>query len=138
MPSSARIVVTASGWVMYGSPLLRFWSRCQYAATPKARSMVRTSALGGVARTVLIKGSSTGFMVLARWAPSRASLRRTPVWPGDPPESAGPAEPAEPVAAAEPAVAVDRAAARARGAAAEPGWPPAAGAAGGCSGGVPG
>ena len=28
MPSSARIVVTASGWVMYGSPLLRFWSRC--------------------------------------------------------------------------------------------------------------
>ena len=22
-----------SGWVMYGSPLLRFWLRCQYAAT---------------------------------------------------------------------------------------------------------
>ncbi len=29
MPSSARMVATASGWVMYGSPLLRFWSRCQ-------------------------------------------------------------------------------------------------------------
>jgi hypothetical protein len=25
MPSSARIVATASGWVMYGSPLLRSW-----------------------------------------------------------------------------------------------------------------
>ena len=29
MPSSARMVATASGWVMYGSPLRRFWSRCQ-------------------------------------------------------------------------------------------------------------
>ena len=27
MPSSARIVATASGWVMYGSPLCRIWSR---------------------------------------------------------------------------------------------------------------
>ena len=26
MPSSARMLVTASGWVMYGSPLLRVWS----------------------------------------------------------------------------------------------------------------
>jgi len=29
MPSSAKIVATASGWVMYGSPLSRFCSRCQ-------------------------------------------------------------------------------------------------------------
>ena len=29
MPSSARMVATASGCVMYGSPLLRFCSRCQ-------------------------------------------------------------------------------------------------------------
>ena len=28
MPSSARIVATASGWVMYGSPDLRSWPRC--------------------------------------------------------------------------------------------------------------
>ena len=33
MPSSARIVATASGWVMYGSPLLRFCPVCQCAAT---------------------------------------------------------------------------------------------------------
>src|SRR5713101_3927474 len=45
--------------------------------------MVRTSAFGWVARTVLINGSSTGFMVLARCAPSLASLRRTPAWLGE-------------------------------------------------------
>ena len=27
MPSSARMLVTASGWVMYGSPLSRVWPR---------------------------------------------------------------------------------------------------------------
>src|SRR5690606_15436701 len=35
------------------------------------------SALGWVARTVLTSGSRTGFIVVPRWAPSRASLRRT-------------------------------------------------------------
>src|SRR5580704_8065560 len=40
--------------------------------------MSRTSALGCVARTVLISGSSTGLSVVPRWAPSRASRRRTP------------------------------------------------------------
>src|SRR5260370_42446019 len=45
--------------------------------------MVRTSAFGWVARTVLINGSSTGFMVLARCAPTLASLRRTPAWLGE-------------------------------------------------------
>src|SRR5690606_25834947 len=39
--------------------------------------MSRRSALGWVLRTVLISGSSTGFMVEPRWAPSLASLRRT-------------------------------------------------------------
>ena len=33
MPSSARIVATASGWVMYGSPLLRDWFAWHLAAT---------------------------------------------------------------------------------------------------------
>src|SRR5580704_12825644 len=40
--------------------------------------MRRTSALGCVARTVLMSGSSTGLSVVPRWAPSRASRRRTP------------------------------------------------------------
>src|SRR6266702_587152 len=43
------------------------------------------SALGWVARTVLIKGSSTGFTPPPRGAPSRASRRRTP----DPPLTPG-------------------------------------------------
>ncbi len=33
MPSSAKMVATASGWVMYGSPLLRDWFACHLAAT---------------------------------------------------------------------------------------------------------
>ena len=32
-PSPARIVATAAGWVMYGSPLRRVWSLWQCAAT---------------------------------------------------------------------------------------------------------
>src|SRR5216684_1857649 len=40
--------------------------------------MSRTSAFGCVPRTVLMSGSSTGFMVAPRCAPSRASRRRTP------------------------------------------------------------
>src|ERR1700733_272454 len=40
--------------------------------------MSRISALGCVARTVLINGSSTGLSVVPRCAPSRASRRRTP------------------------------------------------------------
>src|SRR5215831_12705172 len=85
MPSSARIVATASGWVMYGSPLLRFWPACQCAATSYARSMSLMSALGWVARTVLVNGSSTGFTPPPRGAPRRASRRRTaapPLVPG--------------------------------------------------------
>ncbi len=33
MPRSARIWATATGWVMYGSPLLRFWPSCARSAT---------------------------------------------------------------------------------------------------------
>ncbi len=40
MPSSARIVATASGWVMYGSPLRRVWPSWNCAATWYARSQV--------------------------------------------------------------------------------------------------
>src|SRR5215469_1659104 len=96
MPSSARIVATASGWVMYGSPLRRFWPACQCAATSYARSMSRMSALGWVARTVLVRGSSTGFTPPPRGAPRRARRRRTAAPPlvpgagvGDGPTGAG-------------------------------------------------
>ncbi len=80
MPSSARIVATASGWVMYGSPLLRSVPECCAAATSYACSTIRTSALGCVARIVLTSGSSTGLMP-PRGAPSLASLRRTDAVP---------------------------------------------------------
>src|SRR6202050_5859150 len=43
--------------------------------------MSRTSALGCVARTVLISGSSTGLAPPPRGAPSLASLRRTAAVP---------------------------------------------------------
>src|SRR5690242_16849204 len=46
--------------------------------------MRRMSALGWVARTVLMSGSSTGLVPVPRWAPRRASRRRTPT-PGVPP-----------------------------------------------------
>src|SRR6266568_5771040 len=81
MPSSARIVATASGCVMYGSPLLRNWPACHFAATSYARSISLTSALGCVVRTVLIKGSSTGFTPPLD-EPKRPSRRLTPAWPG--------------------------------------------------------
>src|SRR5712692_4728111 len=90
MPSSARIVATASGWVMYGSPLLRSWPECCPAAISYACSTSRTSAFGCVALTVLISGSSTGLMP-PRGAPSLASRRRTPAVPTAPFDGCAPA-----------------------------------------------
>src|SRR5260370_887786 len=123
-----------SAGLITGTPMSRGLAPPILRTVPAPPASPHLTLLRCGGRAVWIEGWRTGFMVLAGGARSGASLRRTPVWPGDPPESAGPAEPAEPVAAAEPAVAVDRAAARARVAAAEPVWPPSAGAAGGASG----
>src|ERR1700734_623638 len=57
--------------------------------------MSRTSALGCVARTVLISGSSTGLAPPPRGAPSLASLRRTAAVPA----AAALVSPEEPVRA---------------------------------------
>ncbi|CCB77998.1 exported protein of unknown function [Streptantibioticus cattleyicolor NRRL 8057 = DSM 46488] len=89
MPSSARMVVTASGWVMYGSPLLRFWPRCQRSATWKARSIWRSPAesiFGSLLRTMRSNGSSTGLYGVERCTPRRASRARTRL--EEPPERA--------------------------------------------------
>src|SRR5215472_7115911 len=54
--------------------------------------MTLMSALGWVPRTVLIKGSSTGFTPPPRGEPRRASRRRTPappLMPAEDPEGAG-------------------------------------------------
>src|SRR5690349_17967473 len=78
MPRLARMVATASGWVMYGSPDLRYCPECQRAATSKARCSARPSALGWLARWVAISGSSTSLTwVLCHGALNRASLART-------------------------------------------------------------
>src|ERR1700689_5143669 len=57
--------------------------------------MSRTSALGCVARTVLISGSSTGLAPPPRGAPSLASLRRAAAGPA----AAAPGSPEEPALA---------------------------------------
>ncbi len=46
IPRSARICATATGCVMYGSPLLRFWPSWARSATVYARSMSPRSAFG--------------------------------------------------------------------------------------------
>src|SRR4051794_3881636 len=78
MPMSARIVVTASGWVMYGSPLLRTCEAWHRSAVRYARSSSSRSALGWFARTARKSGSRTGFsdwdFVAIR--ASRARIRR--------------------------------------------------------------
>src|SRR5690606_35401864 len=82
-------VVTASGCVMFGSPLLRFWPRCQRLATWYAFSIwrrVEFSILGSLLRTIRSSGSSTGLYGLARCTPSRARRARTRL---EEPERAG-------------------------------------------------
>src|SRR5690349_2723282 len=61
MPRSARISATASGCVMYGSPLLRVWPRCICSAIAYARRSRLGSPLGWLdrcVRTRLSTGSS--------------------------------------------------------------------------------
>ena len=78
MPRLARIVATASGWVMYGSPDLRYCPECQRAAMSKARCSSRASALGWLARWVAISGSSTSLTCgVCQGALNRASRART-------------------------------------------------------------
>ena len=36
---SSRIFMTAMGWIMYGSPVLRSWPSCAFVATSMACSM---------------------------------------------------------------------------------------------------
>src|SRR4051794_11753749 len=78
MPMSARIVVTASGWVMYGSPLLRVWVPCSRSAVRYARSSKSRSALVWLARTARNSGSRTGLpdWLLVAIRASRARIRR--------------------------------------------------------------
>src|SRR5215469_14195790 len=77
MPSSARIVVTATGWVMYGSPLLRRWPRWYFSAIWYARSRVRRSAFWSLARTMRNSGSRTGLGPPERGPPRRAKRALT-------------------------------------------------------------
>ncbi len=58
MPRSARICATATGWLMYGSPLLRSWPECAFSAAAYARSMRATSPFGWWVRTVLMRRST--------------------------------------------------------------------------------
>ncbi len=84
IPSSARIAATATGWVMYGSPLLRFCPAWARAATSKARSSTDRSAFGWLARTVRSNGSSNGEVVGPRPDPNRAIRDSTRVVPARP------------------------------------------------------
>jgi hypothetical protein len=78
MPRLARIVATASGCVMYGSPDLRYCPECQRAATSNARCSARPSAFGWLARWVAISGSRTSLTwVDCQGALNRASRART-------------------------------------------------------------
>ncbi len=66
---------TASGWVIYGSPLSRFWSWWASLATANARSMSDMSALVSNMRTALSSGaslSSTGFSPTGAAKPTAA------------------------------------------------------------------
>ena len=54
------MVVTATGWVMYGSPLLRICPRWARSATVKARSMSVVSARGSLDRSAWSTGSIAG------------------------------------------------------------------------------
>ena len=83
-PRSARIWATASGCVMYGSPLLRRCPRWRCSATSYARSTSRRSALGWLALTTRNSGSRTAQRL-------RATGGRQP---GEPPTRRGPAAPA--------------------------------------------
>ena len=63
-PARPGSSATATGWVMYGSPLLRFCPRVRLAATSNARSITTRSALGCEPRTVRSSGSSSGDVAL--------------------------------------------------------------------------
>ena len=77
MPSSARIVVTASGWVMNGSPLLRIcprWWRLGDLVGPLEHPQV---GLGVGLRGRSGTAARAPGCCCGRWAPSRASRART-------------------------------------------------------------
>src|SRR6478735_3816440 len=75
MPSSARIVATATGCVMYGSPLLRSWPRCARSATTYACSTTARSAFGWLVRAAWSTGSIAGNAAPLR-APNRPRRER--------------------------------------------------------------
>ena len=66
IPNSARMLATANGCVMYGSPDLRRWLECLSSATSYARWSSARSAFGYSSRWRLTNGSSTGRMVALR------------------------------------------------------------------------
>ena len=72
-PRLARIIATASGWVMNGSPDLRRWPRCCSSATAYARSRVGTSASGCCCTCTLTSGGSA--------PPAAGSWRPAPTQP---------------------------------------------------------
>src|SRR5699024_3087299 len=59
-PSSARIIATETGWVMYGSPLRRVWPRCACSATVYARRTSSGLSFGLIAVMVSSSGASSG------------------------------------------------------------------------------
>src|SRR6478609_5364632 len=75
MPSSARMVATATGCVMYGSPLLRSWPRCAFSATTYACSTTARSAFGWLVRAAWSTGSIAGNAAPLR-APNRPRRER--------------------------------------------------------------
>jgi len=81
--SSARIVATASGCVMYGSPLLRSWPECLFRGDLVGVFDQPDVGLGMRGPDRLDQRPSTGLRP-PRGAPSLASRRRTPAVPADP------------------------------------------------------
>ena len=69
------MVATASGCVMYGSPLLRIWPSCERSAVSYARWSVAMSADGWSSRWTAASGSSTGLTTPERWAVIRRAMR---------------------------------------------------------------
>jgi hypothetical protein len=76
--SRARICATATGWLMYGSPLRRIWPWWHRPATSQARSIRSTSASGRVVRMT----SRSSAVRSSQGAPVRATGPFTVILPG--------------------------------------------------------
>src|SRR6266545_3325317 len=90
MPSSARIWATATGWLMYGSPLRRTWPSWSRWATSCARCSNGRSALAWMPRWVRTRFSNRecrrpgqGRIARTRWVKPSADWSAGAAAPGD-------------------------------------------------------